>query len=145
MLLMGSLFQIGTQQSYEPAAPESPSNRSLWQERPIAIAVAGCLWLLLATGCFVPAILFVAIEAGPLWLLSVIVIPAIPLMLFALVVSKPTPNRMRLSLIAGVLLAMLGAFLAVPQSADSSPSGGQALLLIGFGIMLASAVAVDRR
>lgn len=136
MLPMDSLFR----QRNDRSPPGS-----LWQERPIAIGVAGSLWLLLAAMFFLPTLAFVAIEAGPLWLLSVVVIPAIPLTLFALLVSKPTRRRLRLSLVAGVLLTTFGAFLAMPQSADASPSGGQAFLLVGLGIVLSSAVALRRR
>jgi hypothetical protein len=116
-----------------------------WRPRPIPAAVAGCLWLFLAAMFFLPAVAFVAIEAGPLWLLSVVIIPAIPLTLFALVVSKPTPNRIKVSLVAGVLVMLLGAYLAVPSSPDSSASDGQALLLIGLGVVLSSALALRSR
>ena len=136
MLPMGSLFQQRSDES-QPG--------SLSQERPIAIGVAGTLWVFLAAMLFLPALAFVASEAGPLWLLSVVVIPAMPLTLFALVVSKPTRRRLRLSLVAGVFLTMFGGFLAVPQSVDASPSAGQAILLVGLGIVLSSAVALRRR
>jgi hypothetical protein len=116
-----------------------------WKPRPIPVAVAGCLWLFLAAMFFLPAVAFVAMQAGPLWLLWVVIIPAIPLMLFALVVSKPMPNRIRLSLLAGAMVMLLGTYLALPSSDDSSASGGQALLLIGLGVVLSSALALRSR
>jgi hypothetical protein len=115
---------------------------SAWKPRPIPVAVAGCLWLFLAATFFLPAVVFVAIQSGPLWLLSVVAIPAIPLTLFALVVSKPTPNRLGASLAVGILVMLLGAILALPRSAESSASGGQALLLVGLGVVLSSGLAL---
>lgn len=120
---------------------DPPANLQRWRASPVAIAVNGCLWLLLSALFFIPALAFASIQAGPSWLLAVVALPAIPLTLFALVVSKPTRTRLKGSAFAGVAVIVVGAVLAVSHDADSDASTGLALLTIGLGVVLSSATA----
>lgn len=123
---------------HDRTAASSKSNEQ------VGTFVAAILWFVLFALLFLPAIAFVPIEATQQFLLSAILIPAGPLTLAALLVSRRTPRVLATSLVAGILVTLGGVGSWAWAGPDASESSWQVLTLLGVAIVLASSTALFR-